>query len=359
LQAAGVTEGVFFGELSLESLDEQDGTGCPIATLSFVCPVSVETAAGGAILGYAEDGSLQERLTELTSPRAGRVEIQRVLAETAMIHSEQPGVGERVLHFNIPSTWHPSPITANSFLKGLRGAPWLASRTPSEGIAENDARARTVIDEALPLTEAPTDDFFAGIDNAKNAVESLANFIASPDQGDRIRRLRSNILVAEGRPLWDVDIDLADSYTRQAGAEAQEEMSKVTLGVPDETTFTSRAGSLDIALFNQTDYPIDVTVVLESLDMAFDPSTFERTFPPGTTRLSVEAEAQTSGTFPMQVRVETDDGYPVAIRSVQVRSTEFNIVALAITLGAVAFLILFYLAKALRRRRGPAEAHSS
>jgi hypothetical protein len=73
----------------------------------------------------------------------------------------------------------------------------------------------------------------------------------------------------------------------------------------------------------------------------------------------VSAEAQASGTFPIEVRVETEDGHALTVESVQVRSTEFNVVALAITLGAVLFLILFYVTKAIRRRRRREPASAS
>ena len=171
------------------------------------------------------------------------------------------------------------------------------------------------------------------------------------------------MLVAEGRSLWDAgDLTEAAAYVEDSRAEAAGEMGKVSIGVPSQTTFTSRTGSLDISLFNETGYPIEARVVLRALDMKFEPAVIDQTFEPGTERLTVEAEAQTSGTFPIEVKVETADGYVVTEQEVQVRSTEFNVVALAITIGAVAFLILFYTVKVMRKRRSPpdvAEASTS
>jgi Family of unknown function (DUF6049) len=363
LQAADVSDGIFFSYESLRPLDPTSG-GCPEPALSFVCPVRVETNLLGEFRGYIHDPDLQERLVELTGPGAGRLEIQRVLAETAMIHAELPGITGRVLNMRIPAIWQPRPSMAGGFFTALRKAPWLNSHTPSDGLIVADSIARReVVDEAPLFPLDPGAEYFGEIAAAEDLVSSYANFIAGGEQRQTLQRMRRNVLVAEGQSLWaEPDgFEIATSYAVDTRAEAESEMSKVELGVPNETTFTSRAGQLDVSLFNQTGYPVDVEVRLESLDMVFDPDTVERTFAPGTTRLSVQAEAQTSGTFPIQLRVLTEDGRTVASESIQVRSTEFNVVAVAITLGAVAFLILFYVMRAVfrRRRRNPAEASST
>jgi hypothetical protein len=70
----------------------------------------------------------------------------------------------------------------------------------------------------------------------------------------------------------------------------------------------------------------------------------------------VDIRAGSSGIFPLEVAVETPDGsYEIDKRSITVRSTEFNQVALLITLGALGFLVFFFLLRGIRRRRGPDE----
>lgn len=364
LQTAGVTEGVFFVPDALEGSTDPAGSGCPVAALSFVCPVRVTTDVGDAIDGYVTDADLQERLIEMSEPGAGRLEIQRVLAETAMVHAEQPGDPGRVLLLLVPAAWHPKPPVARTFFTTLREAPWLRSATPAEGMKRADNRQpRRVVDNVPPPQGIPDDTYFEAIGSAQEVVESFSAFLGEQESRGVLQRLRRNVLVAEGRSLWDAgDLTQAAAYVEDSRAEATGEMGKVSIGVPSQTTFTSRTGSLDISLFNETGYPIEARVVLRALDMKFDPAVIDQTFEPGTERLTVEAEAQTSGTFPIEVKVETADGYVVTEQEVQVRSTEFNVVALAITIGAVAFLILFYTVKVMRKRRSPpdvAEASTS
>lgn len=363
LQTAGVTTGSFFYSDVLSESFEPSGTGCPEPVLSFVCPIRVETNVGSALNGYVFDPDLQRRMLELTTPGAGRVELQRLLAETAMIHAEQPGTPGRVIHMAFPATWRPPPALARTTFAALREAPWLVGVTPEEGldVATNQVR-RSIVDEAPPLLGQPDDTYFSSIVDTQDLIESFSSFIG--EQGPRgvLERLRRNILVAQGRTLWGDfgDIAFATSFITTSREEARAEMGKVTLAVPSETTFTSRAGSIEVSLFNETGYPVEAQVLLESLDMEFNPATIEFTaddpLAEGTTRLSVDAEAQTSGTFPITVTVATAGGDTLASESIQVRSTEFNVVALAITFGAVGFLILFYVVKAVRRRRNRTRA---
>ena len=359
LQAAGVDEGVFFGADILESSGDPATSGCPEPSLSFVCQVRVETDVG-PIGGYVADAGVQQRMGDFAQPGAGALEAQRILAETAMIHAEQPGIAGRVLQATVFAGWRPNPRIARALFEGLRDAPWLRTLTPEQGLRRAEPTIdRRVIADAPSPGALPDGTYFADVVAAQDVVQSFSTFIGEQEPRARLQRLRRNILVAEGRTLWDAgEIALAAGYATDSYDEATGEMSKVTLGVPSQTTFTSRTGTLDISIFNETGYPVEARLVLGALDMSFDPAVVDDTFPPGTSRLSVQAEAQSSGTFPIEVRIETADGYAVATQAVQVRSTEFNVVALAITFGAVAFLFLFYTIKAMRRRRArqdPAE----
>jgi hypothetical protein len=59
----------------------------------------------------------------------------------------------------------------------------------------------------------------------------------------------------------------------------------------------------------------------------------------------------------LRINTETPDGgLTFGSVVVTIRSTEFNRIALGLTFGALAFLILFYTAKAVRRRRRATDA---
>jgi hypothetical protein len=111
-------------------------------------------------------------------------------------------------------------------------------------------------------------------------------------------------------------------------------------------------------LFNDNPYPVTVEVSLSSTDLDFDtPSRLSRRVEEGNFPLEVEATALGSGQFPLTVRLYPPGGNVVIDKTeIAVRSTQFNKIALGLTIGALAFLFLFYALRALRRRRAPGDS---
>jgi hypothetical protein len=85
-------------------------------------------------------------------------------------------------------------------------------------------------------------------------------------------------------------------------------------------------------------------------------TTVSDTFEPGVTELPIQASARASGIYPVRVRLETTEGFLVYETSIRIRSTEFNEIALAITLGALLFLVVFSTIRGVRRRRSGSES---
>jgi hypothetical protein len=109
-------------------------------------------------------------------------------------------------------------------------------------------------------------------------------------------------------------------------------------------------------LFNETEYPVTVRVKLISsggLSIAEENQEIEQRIAAGASRqIKVEVIARASGTFPLAIELTTPGGLEIqSTESVTVRSTAFNEIALAITFGAFAFLVLFYVVRATRRRQ--------
>jgi hypothetical protein len=128
-------------------------------------------------------------------------------------------------------------------------------------------------------------------------------------------------------------------------------MDKISLSGPLDITLTSQRSPLQLAISNETDYPVRLALRLVSANLEFDEERVVDTYPPGSRTLTFEATARGSGVSPLSIRLETGDGrYVVDERRIVVRSTSFNQVALWLTLGAFAFLVLFYIFKALRKQ---------
>jgi hypothetical protein len=359
LQRAAGVEHSFFNPDSIDSPPNVVQEGCPQAFASFTCAISVRTTEGPAD-GFVGDPGLQERLGDLARGGDDRLDLQRFFAETAAIRQELPSVSGRVVHATIPSLWHPSPELSRQLLEGLRTAPWLRTVTPSEGLALPDleTRARTLVPQIVPLEDGPSFDYFNTIEDA---AESTSHFELIGPPPSIVQRMVRNTLVAQSR-LWWSDLALLGrgvSYAQATLNEIDDEYSKLTLGTPNQIRLTSRQGEIPLVVFNETGYPVtvDIRITSQQLDLELEPSLIEgrRMEPDSTNQIIIKASARSSGIFPMTISLETPDGFPISSKVVTVSSTEFNEVALGITIGAFAFLVLFYVTRAIRRRARAAD----
>lgn len=346
---------VILTEESFQSSPDTAPEGCPEGSPSFVCPVQIQ--GPGRVTGLLTDEGIQDRLADLVNGLDPRLGVQNFFAETAMIREEAPGVAGRVVQATIPSLWHPDRATLSGLLDGLRRAPWLRTLTPSEAIAtELEPGPRRLVPTLARLKiQDPTDGLFETIATTQDLVDSFRLVRPPPPLTQRLTR---NLLIAQSR-LWGASALLnerADDYSAETLEETRAELEKITVGGTDEIRLTSQRGEIPIEVFNDTAYSVTINVRVESPDLRLD-ETFPQVLQPGRfQQITVDIAARSSGIFPVEVSVETPDGtYQIDSKSITVRSTEFNQVAVVITIGALAFLVLFYLVPGLRRRSANAE----
>jgi Family of unknown function (DUF6049) len=347
LSESGVDHALLAGD-SLEAPTNPDLAGCPVAEYSFVCPISVDTALGGPVTGFSFDADVQDLLTELVTPGETRLELQRFFAETAMIREELPGTANRILAVTIPSNWHPSARVSRLLLKGLANAPWLKTLTPAEGMAR-DYRPfhEEVVGSIDPPADQPPDLHLDVVTRADDVVEQFRSI--DPPEG-LFQRLSRNILVAHSRSWW-TDLNSGLAYATETVDEVNDELSKIRIVAPDQITLTSKRGKFQFVIVNDTRYPVTVDVQMSSDNLAL-PRVEQQTVPAGRRQFTFSVRTEASGIFPLTVQLRTPSGEDINDpKPITVRSTEFNEIALALTLGALAFLILFYLVRGTRRRR--------
>jgi hypothetical protein len=339
----------FFSPDSLNDPAEEASSGCSRPLLTFACAVVVQ----GATRGLVADAGLIDRFQALAREGSDRADLQRLFAETAMIREELPGVERRVVQATVPALWHPAPGTFEALAVGLAHAPWLETVTPRAALASADTARRSVNREADPVREAPDSLLYEAIDQAAAAVD---DFSAIGPPAELLQRLERNVLVAQSR-LWWGDAYLrsrAEDYATDSSSEALAQLDNISIGGRHEITLTSRRQSIPLVLFNDNPYPVEVEVHLQSVALDFDEGTVfpRRGVEEGNHPFQVQATARSSGTFPLQVSLyPPGSDLKIAEAEIVVRSTQFNRIALGLTIGALAFLFLFYALRALRRRR--------
>lgn len=352
LRGLGAAASTFFDEEALTSLLDDPAAECapPFAGGTFTCPVSVETLSGRA-RGYVFDPQLQRRMQAL-GDNDGRVALQRVFAEIAMIWAELPSLSDRVVPLVIPSGLDLRPQAARLLIRTLGRAPWIQSLTPRGGLHQGiGAAPRTLVEDLRDLAITVDETYQDALDDAGAALDDYAA-IGPPT--DRLQRLTRSFLVAQSR-AWGSDpalVTRGEQYARGVAEEVEDEFGKIRMGGQGDITLTSRAGEIPLVLFNDTNYDVTLQIDLAWADLGLqiERSALRQTFPPGASPLPIEATASSSGIFQVEVTIATPEGREVLTRRISIRSTEFNEIALAITLGALAFLIMFYVMRMLRRR---------
>jgi len=119
-------------------------------------------------------------------------------------------------------------------------------------------------------------------------------------------------------------------------------------------TLTAEKGDIPVTFLNETGQQMRVLVHLQSDKLQF-PDGDERLvdLPPRSTTVRFTVQAQSSGTFPLTLKVTSPDGtLPIQQTKVQVRTTFFvSNVGLILTVGAGLFLAGWWAHDVRRRRR--------
>ena len=357
-QAAGVGGLSTFISGTFESPIDETVSGCPAngPDGSFTCPVRVGTGSA-SVQAYVRDPDVQNRFTELVEPGSDVLDLQRLLAETALIHLEIPADARRIIHATVPALWEPSPHIARRLFRSLSRASWLEPRRPDEGFDHaRTPRSRPLVEEADEIAEFPGIEYF---EELTDVALALGRFEEIDPPESRLQRLQRNLLVAESRSWWPDLTDRGGAYATDTRDEIDSEFAKITVSGPD-TTLTSQRSAIEVNVFNETGYPVTVDVDFTPYrpdEMRIDESDINQlkdiTVEPGAAPpINVDAIADSSGIFTVEARVLTpDSGTLINGQEIVVRSTNFNQIALGITFGALAFLILFYVLRFVRRRR--------
>ncbi|HZJ28136.1 MAG TPA: DUF6049 family protein [Acidimicrobiia bacterium] len=304
---------------------------------------------GHAFTAAVADAQLAELLTG-DAPVALRA--QWFLSGLAVIANELPNLTRGVVVLPDPS-WDPPEALLTTVLAGLRGNPLVRpvdidTFFDTVPIAEDD----TVRELATPQTQPPLAVTQTRYREAESQLTALRNLVGREDP--RVRAGKRALLVS-----------LSSAWRGAAGirrANAELAIIDRSLGdlvhgvaVPERRTLTitAREAEIPVSFQNNTGQPVRVEVTLTSDKLLFpDGSSQILDLPPRNTTARFAVEARASGTFPLTLEVTSPDGRVIFSRSqITVRSAVVSNVGVILTVGAIAFLAIWWLNHARRRRR--------
>jgi len=281
--------------------------------------------------------------------------LQRFLSELLMIQAELPS-DQRALVVAPDRRWAPDPVFATRLLADTGKVPWIQP-VPLSAVLDNPVSTK-VTREPLnyPVEERAAElspSYLAQVRKARGRVDAFSSILTDP--GDNQGRDFDDALVRTLSSAWRDD--RGDAATRLSAVRAAIASTmrrvRIATGEGSFVTLTSNSGTVPVTVSNELDIPVHVVVGISSglhLKVAGNGRTSEVIPPHRRIPIDIKATAQTSGVFPLKVTLYTPTGqiYQPEVQ-LFVRSTAYGIVALLITGGATAVLMVAVIVRLIRR----------
>jgi hypothetical protein len=347
------------------AVPESDLSALPASgpELTFAQPTKL-ALQGTDIRVVGADSELSERIGEAAAPGQAVLVADQVLAELAMIDLETPSVLRGVVLMPPPRTAL-NPVFLSVLLAGLQHNPLLRA-VPLREIFQDVPLALSATNADLvrqlegPDKAAP----LGGVGELQQALSVVASL--GEVYGD-------NTPLVSGLSE-DLVVSLSSAFSGSRRSQliagvlqvATADIHKVHLPPSISITLTSGQGRLPVTLVSTADLPVHIVLVLTSEQLRFLTLRFNGgscssvnagsedcrlTLSRSTTSLQIPVIVRTPGAFPLLLEVETPSGEVLAKSSDTVRSTAIGDVAVALMVGAVLFLAVWWVRNARHGRR--------
>jgi hypothetical protein len=306
--------------------------------------LEVGPGAGDTATAVIPDQGSEDLLSSDLAASDPRLAAHAVLGELAQIWLEQPGV-KRPLAIAITQKMHLAPSLFRPLVKGISSAPWITVQSVTDMAAQfrpSDPPASLVprIGPSFPSW------FVTLLDEARHELGTYRSMLVG--SSPLPHELETSLLVSESS-AFPSGSESGAGFVTGVRERLQQEFRKVGLETAPLFTLPSRGGNIPVGVTSTTGYPIRVQVRLISnhLDISREVQRVEVSH---RTVLPFRVHAKTTGRFPVQIRILTPSGFTLDTRQIVVRSTAYNLVALLITIGAGAFLLLWWARRFLPRK---------
>jgi hypothetical protein len=307
----------------------------------------VDTGASAPTQALATDAVVLERLATDGSP--GLV-ASRVLAELALLRLEQPSVARSMVLPLSPST--PAEVI-QLVLEGLgAGRPFepmhLDEAFDHAGLLL-DGGGNPVDRALLPATpEVISEGVGQSIQDAQADLTSFGGLVGR--DSPTIEPLARHLLVAMATSLSE---DRRQAHAATIESEIDAVSSQVSTPATLTLTLAARDGTIPLTVANDSGMPLRVSVHLRSQKLEFpEGETIPLVLTEAATRIDIPVRARTSGAFPLRIDVTTPDSQRrLATSRYTVRSTAVSGAGLVLSIGAGAFLVVWWARHWHRTRR--------
>jgi hypothetical protein len=330
-----------------------------LTTRPFVLSAPVALSTGEPVSALVGDPSLEALLTGSVAPA---LRAQQLLAGLVMVALDDPSSPHVTTLVN-PEFFDPTSSFVDALLTGLRDHPFLVPVTVQTAFDTLATQDGTAAQPNAPTTTVPTrelaayaapeppvsPDDYVTARLRLNALESLI-----PPDDPRIVGAEEALL-ASVSSAWQGSAARRHARRLISGAEGTVDgfLSLIRVPEPQTITLTSRSGQIPLTFRNDTGQPVRIRISLQSQKLFFpEGAVQELVLPPRSLTTRISVETRTPGTFPLDMTVTSADGtLGISTRRYEVRSTFVSTVGIALMVGAVAFLAIWWGLDFRRRHR--------
>jgi len=300
--------------------------------------------AEGALAAIAPDPSTDAVIAQIGPEDPVRA-AQAALGELAAIWQERPGDPRGValvLNEDLPL---PGPFFV-PLARGVSGAPWLSLASPTELLAAFPPLEPSEV--ATPSFRRFAGTYIAELKQARRRVYTLRSML--PPESDEPAQLETTLLLAEARQfLSEPDEGLA--FIHAVRGEVDAVLDSLTLDTVETVTLTSESGGgIPVRVTNGAQETLSVSVRLASQHLRETLSADLELAPGASETVRFQAQLRSAGRFEVAVQLLSPTGRPIDRETIVVRSTQYNRIAVVITIGAALVLMALWARRFLPRR---------
>jgi hypothetical protein len=314
----------------------------PEQPLGFAGPATTSLGEG-ALAAIVPEPSSDELLTSVVAEDPV-LAAQVLLGDLTTIWQEAPGEERGIALVLSEDALFPGPFFP-PVVRGVATAPWLAPEAAVAFVGTFPPTHASIL--ANPSFRRFPATYVASLRQARRRIDVVRSML--PSGSPEPDRLATMLLLAEARQFL-ISTSEGLAFIDAVKRSVRDTVDDLVLDSVSSVTLTSESGGVPVTVSNEGPRPLKFSVRLASPRLLNEPTASLELAPGDSQTVRLQAELRSTGRFPVQVQMVSPSGRLIGQQTLAVRSTEYNRIALLITIGAALALIAVWARRFLPSR---------